>query len=151
MTDRERMFQEKAESLRGLARDRGMRMTHQRMEILRFLCSTPEHPSAEMVFDSVRRTMPTISLDTVYRTLGTLERYGLAMRVPTGTDQARFDADVSPHHHFVCRQCKSVQDFSWEDFDAMAEPEALEKLGDIHDKQIIIRGICRSCLNKPGN
>lgn len=140
-------FDAALEKFKAISLDKGLRLTHQRLEILRELVNATDHPSAEMVFGRVRRRLPTISLDTVYRTLSTFDELDLIMRVPVTGDQGRFDADTSPHHHFVCARCKAIYDFMWEDFDSLTLPENSVSLGRAQDRRVVVRGVCQSCLD----
>ena len=97
--------------MKHLFAEHGLKFTHQRYLVYQALLGTREHPSAEMVWRWVRQEAPSISLDTVYRTLAALERRGLAARVPDGGEQGRFDGDISPHHHLVCLSCGRIEDF----------------------------------------
>ena len=141
-------FDSALERFKAISQDKGLRLTHQRLEILRELVGAKDHPSAEMVFGRVRRRLPTISLDTVYRTLSTFDDQGLIMRVPVTGDQGRFDADTSPHHHFVCSRCKSIYDFLWGDFDDLVLPGDSHGLGRVDDRRVVLRGVCRDCLTE---
>lgn len=140
-------FDQALERFKEISQENGLRLTHQRLEILRELVAAKDHPSAEMVFGRVRKRLPTISLDTVYRTLATFDEYGLIMRVPVTGDQGRFDADTSPHHHFVCQQCKAIYDFMWSAFDNLELPESTESLGKPLDRRVVLRGVCANCLS----
>jgi len=126
----------------------GLRMTHQRLEIYRELARAKDHPSAEGIFRRVQSRVPTISLDTVYRTLSTFEDSGLIARVQVSDDHGRFDGDRSPHHHLICIRCKTIADFAWESFDGAELPESTAIWGRVTDKNVVVRGICNSCLNK---
>jgi len=139
-------FDSALEMFKTISQDKGLRLTHQRLEILRELVEAKDHPSAEMVFGRVRRRLPTISLDTVYRTLSTFDDLGLIMRVPVTGDQGRFDADTSPHHHFVCSRCKSIYDFMWDEFDKLILPMDSAALGRVDDRRVVVRGVCQDCL-----
>lgn len=139
-------FDSALERFKVISQDKGLRLTHQRLEILRELVGAKDHPSAEMVFGRVRRRLPTISLDTVYRTLSTFDDLGIIMRVPVTGDQGRFDADTSPHHHFVCSRCKSIYDFMWREFDQLVLPDDSEALGRVDDRRVVVRGVCQECL-----
>ena len=75
-------FDSALDKFKAISLEKGLRLTHQRLEILRELVGAKDHPSAEMVFGRVRRRLPTISLDTVYRTLSTFDELGIIMRVP---------------------------------------------------------------------
>ena len=138
-------FDSALERFKGISQEKGLRLTHQRLEILRELVAAKDHPSAETVFGRVRKRLPTISLDTVYRTLSTFDEVGLIMRVPVTGDQGRFDADTSPHHHFVCSRCKSIYDFLWDEFDCLELPENSKALGRVDDRRVVVRGVCEKC------
>ena len=87
-------------------RSAGLKLTHQRLEIYRELTVAKDHPSAEALYQRLIQKIPTLSLDTVYRTLATFTRHGLAHRVETVESQARFDAKHERHHHAICSRCR---------------------------------------------
>ena len=124
----------------------GLKLTHQRLEIYQALAEAKDHPSAEMIFSRVRRRLPTISLDTVYRTIGTFERHGLLIRIPAFDDQGRFDADLSDHHHYVCDRCRGIMDFFWAGFNGLEPPPEARRWGRVDRVNVVVRGICRGCL-----
>jgi Fur family peroxide stress response transcriptional regulator len=84
-----------------LCRQTGLKLTHQRMQILRFIAEAADHPTAERLYQRVREKIPTISLDTVYRTLSTFDRLGLIQKLHGVGAQTHYDPALSPHHHFV--------------------------------------------------
>jgi Fur family peroxide stress response transcriptional regulator len=129
-------------------RREGLKLTHQRLEIFRELASRYDHPSAEAIYKEVQLRIPTISLDTVYRTLLTLEECGLIARMHAFDDRARFDANLSAHQHLACSECKRIEDFSWEAFEDTGLPAELEDWGDIRSKHVVLRGVCNDCLKK---
>ena len=132
--------------LRSACREQGLRMTHQRLEIYREVARTGEHPDAETIFRRVRDRMPTISHDTVYRTLSFLEALGSVTRIdPTG-GRARFDANTEEHHHFVCKECGSVSDVYINE--PIPLPEGLGELGRAVSRHVQIRGVCNNCMSK---
>lgn len=126
----------------------GLKVTHQRTEIYRHLLSQPDHPSAETLHKRLLPTLPTISLDTVYRTLTTLEHHGLVSRVQTTESQARFEAVYAPHHHLICSRCKQVRDFQWPAIDTLAPPTEISNWGRIDSKTIVVYGTCNSCASR---
>jgi len=142
----EHAFNDKIKALEALCRETGLRLTHQRLEIFRELTRSSDHPSAETVHRRVRVRIPTISLDTVYRTISTFERYGLITRIQVFDDHGRFEPDLSPHHHLVCSQCKGIMDFGWETFDNAVLPDETKEWGRVSTKHAVLRGICRRCL-----
>lgn len=139
-------FQEKFKAFEGRCRKAGLKLTPQRLEIYRQLVSTDDHPSTDDVLNRVQVRMPTISPDTVYRTLLTFEHFGLVARVHVFDDRARFDANVSPHQHLACARCKRIQDFHWEAFEKMKLPAKTKQWGNIISKDVVLRGICKKCL-----
>lgn len=126
-------------------RDSGVRLTPQRLEIFRVVAGTGDHPDAETVFRRVRERMPTISLDTVYRTLWMLNDAGFITTLGLQRGRARFDGNASPHHHFVCTKCGMVADFYSSDFDSLEVPAGLENIGDVTTRNVQLRGICSRC------
>lgn len=132
-------------SLAQALRDSGMRITHQRLEVVREIAATDEHPDVETIYRGVRGRVPTISLDTVYRTLGTLADAGLITRVTATAGPARFDANTDRHHHFVCTRCGLVRDVVDPGLDAVRAAKQTASLGTVESVDVHLRGICRSC------
>ena len=126
-------------------RDAGLKLTHQRLQIYRELASATDHPAAEMLYTRLRRNLPTLSLDTVYRTLATLEEHHIITRVQTDESQARYEVEMATHHHALCRRCGAITDFHWSSFDTTQLPDDISGWGTIEDKKVTVRGICRQC------
>jgi Fur family transcriptional regulator, peroxide stress response regulator len=126
----------------------GVKLTHQRIEIFREVAKTGDHPDAETIYKRVRKRIPTISLDTVYRTLWLLNDMGLITTLGPQRGRVRFDGNVSPHHHFVCTQCGTVGDFYNQDFDNLEVPEAVVGMGEVASAHVQFRGLCSRCLEK---
>jgi Fur family peroxide stress response transcriptional regulator len=123
----------------------GVRVTHQRMEIYRELASTEEHPSAETICRRVRERMPTVSVDTIYRTLWLLEKSKLISRVHILTETARFDANTGPHHHFICSRCGLINDFYSSEPDQFQIPTEVQSWGEVESIHLELRGVCTNC------
>jgi Fur family peroxide stress response transcriptional regulator len=140
------MFQEKLTAFESACREAGLRLTHQRLEIYRELAMADDHPSAEVLHQRLRRKIPTISLDTVYRTLATFESHGLISKVNTVESQARFEATGMRHHHLICRKCKEIMDFQWQLIDDVTLPEEISRWGRIDNKNVVVYGVCSKCL-----
>ena len=128
-----------------VCRDAGVRVTHQRMEIFREVAQTGEHPDAETVFRRAKRRLPTVSLDTVYRTLWLLNELDLVRTLGPFRERTRFDANLEGHHHFVCTRCGLTRDFESRDLDAFPVPPAAKRFGRVQAIQIEARGTCRQC------
>jgi Fur family peroxide stress response transcriptional regulator len=122
--------------------------THQRTEILRELAGSEEHPDAETILTRVRQRVPTISVDTIYRTLRLLEDSGVIARVGSMRDRARFDANTDRHHHFVCTECEMIGDFYSDAMDQFPVPQEVSEMGSVEGVYVELRGICRKCKQK---
>lgn len=129
-----------------VCRAKGLKATHQRMEIVRELAGSQEHPDAETIYRRVRRRVPAVSRDTVYRTLSTLESHGLVCRADTLGGPARFDPNLERHHHFICTACGAIRDFRSPAFDRLPIPQAVRAFGDVTSARVEVRGVCAECL-----
>jgi Fur family peroxide stress response transcriptional regulator len=89
-------------------------VTPQRLEILKTIMSRYDHPSAENIYQEVRRHLPMISFNTVYKTLETFCQLGLIIKINPLHEVARYDGNISPHTHMVCTSCHKVEDLPWE-------------------------------------
>jgi Fur family peroxide stress response transcriptional regulator len=132
-------------------RSEGLKVTPQRIAVYQVLVESHEHPSAETVFQKVRQSQPSISLDTVNRTLLTLAKMGLAFVVEGSGEAKRFDANADSHQHFKCIQCKRIVDFHHLPFDDVPIPAGLKKGFKILRKTVYFEGICDRCTQDQGN
>lgn len=130
------------------ARDAGVKLTHQRLEVFREVASSLTHPDAESVFRAVRRRLPTVSIDTVYRTLWMLNDLGLITTLGPRRESVRFDANLEQHHHYVCVRCGLARDFESRELDALSVPAAVQEFGHVITAQVEVRGVCRRCARE---
>ena len=123
-----------------------VRHSKKREAILEALRGTKSHPSAEWIYQTLKPDNPGLSLGTVYRNLSFFLEQGTVKRVGVVNGQERFDADMSPHSHFVCRGCGGVFDLPWpEDLDGLAHT-AGEELGFQTERcEVIFHGLCGKC------
>ena len=129
---------------------RGFRVTPQRTEIFREVACTDDHPDADVILKRVRRRIPNVSLDTIYRVLYRLEDEGLISRVQVSSDRLRFDGNADNHHHFICSRCGMIRDFTSDEVDQLRVPEEVEEWGAVEERHLQVRGVCRECLKKRG-
>lgn len=123
----------------------GVKLTHQRIEVLREVAKSRGHPSADAILEGVKARVPTVSLDTVYRTLWLLTDLGLIKTLGPRRDAVQFDANLQPHHHYVCVQCGETTDVDPLDLDQLKLTEHMSALGTIESTHLEIRGICVKC------
>ena len=131
--------------LLAVLRERGLRVTPQRIVIHRALCSQSRHMTAERVLASVSDVLPGTSLPTVYATLELLEGLGLVRRVGTGNGAVVFDSRVEPHAHTVCQRCGAIADLEG----TAAPDDALSRAGATgfvpDHAQLVVWGLCAGC------
>ena len=137
--------EEKLRAFDQACRQSGLKITHQRLEIFKELLNSHDHPTAEMLYTRLKPNLPTISLDTIYRTLTTLERHGLAARVQTVESQARFEGKMEEHHHAICRKCGRITDFYWQFPENADLPGEILRWGKIDKKSLTLHGLCGQC------
>jgi Fur family peroxide stress response transcriptional regulator len=142
--------QEQFSRFQANCRREGLKLTHQRLEIYRELVISTDHPTAETLYQGLIRRIPTLSLDTIYRTLATFARHGLVHKVETGESQARFEVITERHDHLICRHCFEIRDFNCPSMDEVALPEELRTWGQIENKNVVAYGVCRKCMNRSG-
>lgn len=126
----------------------GVKLTHQRLEIFREVAASLEHPDAEAVFKCVRLRMPTVSLDTVYRTLWLLNDLRVVTTLGPRRERVRFDANLRAHHHYVCVRCGLTMDFEGVDLAALAIPDTVKRMGSILATRLEVSGLCARCAKK---
>ena len=145
MNLREQEVERRLDRFKSVAKRAGVKLTHQRLEIFRAVASSVEHPSAEAVYTAVRAAMPTVSLDTVYRTLWLLTDLGLLTTLGQRQDSVRFDANLEHHHHYLCVRCGLVRDFESSELNAMRIPDAVNRFGEVVSAHVEVRGLCAKC------
>lgn len=122
-----------------------MRLTTQRQIILEELEKVTSHPTANEVYDMVRKRLPRIGLGTVYRNLELMAETGIILKLEVGGTQKRFDATTHPHYHIRCISCGKVEDIEipvMADIDqAAAELSNYQVLGH----HIEFSGVCGTC------
>lgn len=134
------------EKYKRLARDFSLRLTPQRLAVLRFLDGNTAHPSADDVYRAVLRSFPTTSLATVYNTLNTLKEAGEVTELSIDPERGRFDPNTAPHHHLMCIECKRIVDVHkrYQLDLSGAEAQGFE----VTEHCINFYGVCPSCKAK---
>ena len=112
------------------------------------MAASEEHPSAETVFKALIPRLPMLSLDTVYRTMWMLNDLGLVSTLGPKRGSIRFDANLAPHHHYVCIQCGMTRDFESTELNALNIPDSVSEFGSLDATHVEVRGICNRCLQK---
>ena len=124
-------------------RSRGIRVTPQRLAVYRALAEDLAHPAAESVYSRLSTQLPGLSQATIYRTLQFLENENLIRRVSSPGAIGRFDANVDPHQHLLCRACGRLQDISIPELHEARIPTVPGFT--VEELDIRLVGLCGSC------
>ncbi|MCL1933883.1 MAG: transcriptional repressor [Candidatus Azobacteroides sp.] len=121
----------------------GVKPSLQRIAILEYLMEHFTHPTADVIFNDLYPSIPTLSKTTVYNTLKLLEEQGVIQAISIDEKNIRYDADISVHAHFKCKRCGRVYDFPIKD-DSIFEIKDSEDF-IVTDYQVYYKGYCRQC------
>ncbi|MCI8838179.1 MAG: transcriptional repressor [Hungatella sp.] len=124
-----------------------LKYSRQRESIKACLMGRRDHPTADHVYLSIRQQYPNISLGTVYRNLNLLVELGDVRKLSFGCGPDRFDADLTPHYHFVCRQCGAIADLPMKTSSRL-NLEAQQFCEGVIDSHLTyFYGLCKDCMS----
>jgi len=116
----------------------GLKVTPQRVEIIRFLQAHRVHPTAQQIYEHVLRKVGSVSFTTIYNTMRVLEQMGQVRKIPITENAAIYDIDTSDHGHFVCEICGTVYDIAYKA--SFQIPHQARKT------ELIVYGVCERCM-----
>ena len=119
----------------------------QRDAILEVLHSTKAHPTADAIYEEVRKKIPNISLGSVYRNLAKLSEDNTIIKVNAGTGVEHFDGTPTPHYHVVCTECGAIDDIDADPLEEVNVWAAKIFKGEIYKHSTIFFGKCERCKN----
>lgn len=126
-------------------RARRISVTPQRLAVLSILESRRDHPTAEQIYHEVRRGLPAISFNTVYKTLEVFCQKGLVIKVNPLHEVARYDVETDHHAHLICRKCHFIVDLHDEVAPAPSLPEEAQAGFRLERHSLIFWGLCPQC------
>ncbi len=124
----------------------GLRRTPQRFAVMAFLMEQNRHPTAAEIFEAVNRKDPRSSRATTYNNLRDLVQAGLVREVAVEGRAARFDAEGTRHHHFLCDRCGNVEDIEWYNVPRPASRSLGKRI--LRECELIFRGLCTKCARR---
>lgn len=122
--------------------------SRQREIILKTLNENRIHPTAETVYEIIKKNLPNISLATVYRNLNLLSEKGIIKRLEGVDGIFRFDACIDEHHHFVCTKCGNIYDIEGSSFPDIKESISNKTEYTVDTCDITLKGTCLNCAVK---
>lgn len=142
------LINQRVESFKDLCRHAGLSLTQPRLAVYQRLASTVAHPTAEELHESIRPEHPSVSLGTVYKTLETFEKHGFITKSRSTGERARYDANLEPHHHLICKICGRMEDISESSTGPVVVSKKVHPEFLVEDIRIDFRGICGPCRAK---
>lgn len=137
-------LEEKVREFSQRCRDLGLNLTHQRLAVFKALYTTVDHPSAEAIFNKLKKEIPTISLATIYKTLELFKEIGAIAEVNV-LRTARFESNIEPHHHLICVECSRIEDVYDLSLNDLTREKAANFNYDIIGGRVEFRGYCPNC------
>ena len=122
-----------------------VKKSKQREVILDIMQKTKAHPTAEAVYEAVRKVIPNISLGTVYRNLSRLAEENTIIKLGIGNGKEHFDGNTDLHYHIVCLDCNSIYDIEDAPLPELNYWAAKTFKGDIHKHSVTFFGVCEAC------
>lgn len=126
-------------------REKKLKLTPQRIAVYKYLLSTKEHPSAEVIYKALQTDYPTMSLATVYKTLKTLVDVKLVQEINVGEGNFRYDANIFSHPHIQCLSCGKVDDIEGVPFTDLNSKLKDYTKYEVLSNQLYFYGICPTC------
>ena len=123
-----------------------LKYSRQRESIKKFLMTRTDHPTAETIYENLRKEYPKISLGTVYRNLSLLTDIGEIQTISTGVGPDRFDGNPKPHYHFICKNCGQVMDLKMQGLEHINLLAQHEFPGAIEGHSVFFYGRCEACI-----
>ncbi|KJU72626.1 Fur family transcriptional regulator [Clostridium baratii] len=132
-------------NITAIFKEKKLKLTPQRLAVYKYLMSTSEQPSAEVIYKAIQEDFPTMSLATVYKALKTLVEVGLVQELNVGEGNFRYDGNADSHPHIQCVSCGRVDDLMNLSFDHLNSE--VEKNSDykVLSNQTYFYGLCKDC------
>ena len=126
-------------------KEKNLKVTPQRLEVLRYLDNHMTHPTVEQIYSDLKRKNPALSKTTVYNTLELLKEKGLVNALTISSSEQHFDIVIGMHHHFLCENCNKIVDIEVECPYIEKIMRGGHRIDEVHG---YFKGICEACLRK---
>ena len=129
----------------GILRKSGIKVTPQRLEVLRYLDQNMVHPTVDDIFTALKKTNPSLSRTTVYNVLDVFGKHGLVEVLTISGNQTRYDLRTRQHQHFLCKSCGKILDLEVKGLCTDCIPDRGHRVEEVHG---YFKGLCKDCLKR---
>jgi Fur family transcriptional regulator, peroxide stress response regulator len=139
------------DEFRHRCKEQGLAFTFQRQAIYEAVVDSREHPTPELIYEQVRKRIPSISLGTIYKNVKTFLDSGVLKEVTVHHGSLRLESNMAPHHHLVCSSCKAIFDIEESAVEPVRFPAGELPAGfSIKQCRVEFAGECKSCQTQAG-
>lgn len=125
-----------------------LKNSRQRNSIKAFLINRTDHPTANTIYQELRKEYPNISLGTIYRNLNLMCSLGEIRRISCGEESDRFDGNAASHYHHICKKCGAVHDIPMQMIDSISALAQNFTEHEIIEHETYFYGICKDCKER---
>ena len=126
-------------------RNNGLRITPQRIAIVKYVINTQSHPSAEEIHKVIQKKYPMVSLATVYKTLDLLRKMSMVQQLGFGDGGARYEANTGRHINIICMRCGRIDDIDEHSLSTLESKVAEKSKYEIFGRRFELYGFCSEC------
>ena len=144
ITNRHVLQSDKMKKYVKILKDNDLKVTPQRLEILKYLDENRTHPSVDDIYSDLKKTNPSLSKTTVYNSLNILNEYNIIQSLTISGSELRYDYETGIHHHFLCKECNKIIDINIKcpNMNAILDGHRID---EVHG---YFKGTCKECLAK---
>ena len=128
-----------------ILKDNELKVTPQRLEILRYLDENRTHPTVDEIYSKLKKKNPSLSKTTIYNSLGALNKNDIIQVLTISGSEQRYDFKTTSHHHFLCKECGDIIDINIECPNINTKLECGHRIDEVHG---YFKGLCKECLKK---
>ncbi len=128
-----------------LLKEDSIKITPQRLAILRYLDNHRTHPTVEEIFSELKQQNPSLSKTTVYNSVEILRKHGLIQSVSISISETRYDFKSNMHHHFLCKNCGKIIDI---DIECPNINKIIKEGYEVDEVHGYFKGLCKNCKTK---
>jgi Fur family peroxide stress response transcriptional regulator len=141
-------MQQQLNSIVTSIRNKGFRITPQRIVVIDHLLNTDLHPTVEQIYKVIQKKYPMISVATIYKTLDFLKNMGLVQELCFGEGGTRYDVNIDKHINVVCMHCGRIEDIDEQSLSILESKVAERSKYQIFGRRFELYGYCNNCKNK---